>query len=47
MKTLQAQGLYEKMKAAKQGGKKSSPNLGLAKSSFSPSPKGTRNVQIH
>lgn len=47
MKTLQAQGLQEKMKAAKKGGKKPSQNLGLAKSSFFPSPKGTRNVQIH
>lgn len=38
----------EKMKAAKKGGKKPSQNLGLAKSSFFfPSPKGTRNVQIH
>lgn len=37
----------EKMQAAKKGGKKPSQNLGLAKSSFSPSPKGTRNVQIH
>jgi hypothetical protein len=34
------------MKAAKKGGKKPSQNLGLAKSFF-PSPKGTRNVQIH
>lgn len=37
----------EKMKAAKKGGKKPSQNLGLAKSSFFPSPKGNRNVQIH
>lgn len=36
-----------KDEGCQKGGKKPSQNLGLAKSSFFPSPKGTRNVQIH